>query len=178
VNLGHGDILSDQGVVRRTNASLLAKFSPDKPDHDYGLDGFFVWPSGEVWFSTEEGFNDKVLGPITDGDLLSDQGYVVFPNLELVQWFQPQDKLTNYGLRSLFVITDARPALPAPTLTVQLASTNLVSLSWTGKGRCFQVEAASAANGPFATVGMGISMTNTSTFGRMLSPGFYRLRQW
>ncbi len=180
VNLGHGDILSDQGVVRRTNASLLANFSLDKPDHDYGLDAFYVWPSGEVWFSTEESFTSKTLGLIMDGDLLSDQGYLVFPTLELVGMFLPQDKLVNYGLRSLFVVSDARPALPAPTLAAQLDGVGGLRLSWTAKGRCFQVDMAPGVSGPFQAASP-ILTANHWTGPLALdpqSPVFYRLRQW
>ena len=180
VNLGHGDILSDQGAIRRSNASLLAHFQPAQPGHDYGLDALYVWPSGEVWFSTEEGFTDQVLGAITDGDLLSDQGYVVFPNLELVGQFLPQDNLTNYGLRSLFVVTDARPALPAPTLAAQLDGAGGLRLNWTAKGRCFQVDKAPGVSGPFQAASPILTANHwTDSLGaRPQNPVFYRLRQW
>jgi hypothetical protein len=180
VALGHGDLLSNTGVIRRPNASLLAHFQPAQPGHDYGLDAFYVWPSGEVWFSTEEGFTDTVLGPITDGDLLSDQGYVVFPNLELVSRLQPQDNLTNYGLRSLFVVTDARPALPAPTLAAQLDGAGGLRLNWKANGRCFQVDKASGVSGPFQAVSPVLTANQwTDPWGAAPpSPVFYRLRQW
>jgi hypothetical protein len=179
VTLGHGDILSDQGVIRRTNASLLAKFSPDQPGHDYGLDAFYVWPSGEVWFSTEEGFNDKVLGPIADGDLLSDQGYIVFCNEELVSRFQPKDLLANHGLRGLFLISDARPLLPAPVLTGRLNDAGLVHLDWTSQARCFRVEYALAVGGPFYFTTPLVTGTNwTGPHVGSGVPIFFRLRQW
>ncbi len=180
VTLGHGDLLSDQGAIRRTNASLLAKFSPDQPGHDYGLDAFYVWPSGEVWFSTEEGFNDKVLGPISDGDLLSDQGYIVFRNLELVSWFQPLEDLANFGLRGLFVVTDARPPLMAPKLFGQLDATGShPQLSWTAPGRCFEIEIAFRAGGPFQPNSRILTGTNwTGPYSLWKAPWFFRLRQW
>jgi hypothetical protein len=180
VKLGHGDLLSNTGVIRRTNASLLALFQPAQPGHDYGLDAFYVWPSGEVWFSTEEGFTDQVLGAIGDGDLLSDQGYIVFPNLELVSMFLPQDNLTNYGLRSLFVVTDARPALSAPTLAAQLDGAGGLRLSWTAKGRCFQVDKAPGVSGPFQAASPVLTANQwTDSLGAdPPSPVFYRLRQW
>src|SRR6266496_1801937 len=81
--LFRGDVLSDKGSLIRSHQQLLARFQPSVIDHDYGLDALYVWPSGEIWFSTEEGFNDNQFGPIRAGDLLSDQGFIVFRNLEL-----------------------------------------------------------------------------------------------
>ena len=79
------------------------------------------------------------------------------------------------------VASGAAEQAQAATSTSNAVSDLNVIIGQVGSGAgeiTSRVEAASAANGPFATVGMGISMTNTSTFGRMLSPGFYRLRQW
>src|SRR5207249_12000805 len=58
--LFRGDILSDKGSLIRSNQQLLSRFSlpPELVFHDYGLDAIYVWPGGEIWFSTEEGFND------------------------------------------------------------------------------------------------------------------------
>ena len=52
----HGDLLSSLGQVVKTNRELLARFNPAEPKQDCGLDAIYVWPSGEVWFSTEIGF--------------------------------------------------------------------------------------------------------------------------
>ena len=87
VMLGYGDVLSDRGRIKRTNQALLARFQPADTKMDYGLDALYSWPSGEIWFSTETGFMDQQFGAITSGDLLSDDGYIVFRNLELVGRF-------------------------------------------------------------------------------------------
>ena len=76
--LAPGDVLSDAGTVDRTNADLMALFHPEVPILDHGLDALFVWPDGEIWFSTEVGFLDAEFGPVGPGDLLSDRGVVVF----------------------------------------------------------------------------------------------------
>jgi hypothetical protein len=179
--VSHGGLLSDQGQVMKTNPDLLRKFHPDQPGHDYGLDAVHLWPSGELWFSTEEGFNDSVLGPINDGDLLSDRGYVVSTSVELVARFQPADGLTNYGLASLFVVTDLLP-LPA-TGPVMLAGTfnelGQPQLQWTAPGRCCQVEVANTPLGPFVPVSPILTTRSwTDRRGTVAAAVFYRVRQW
>jgi hypothetical protein len=180
--LCHGDLLSDQGEIRRSNQQLLARFQPPDPKHDYGLDAVYVWPSGEVWFSTEEGFNDPVWNTITDGDLLSDQGYVVFRNLELVGAFSPLEELANFGLDALFVVTDAAATAAAPTLLPlarPTASGDLI-LRWQGTGRVFQLERAFDLATPFAPCGPITPDLEWLDLGVVLAnpKAFYRVRQW
>lgn len=55
VTLRHGDVLSSQGQIIKSNQQLLAKFHPANTNLDYGLDALYVWPNGEIWFSTEAG---------------------------------------------------------------------------------------------------------------------------
>jgi hypothetical protein len=88
--LGHGDILSSNGTVAREHSDLVAKFNPPARLKDYGLGALYIWPSGEIWFSVEEGFEDENLGTIQPGDLLSDGGYIVYRNLQLVQAIRPR----------------------------------------------------------------------------------------
>ncbi len=151
IMLGRGDILGSSGRVVRSHAELLARFKPEQPDHDYGLDAFFLWPSGEIWFSTEEGFQDATLGPITDGDILSDAGYVVGRNLDLVRDFQPLEDLANFGLEGLFIVSDA--VLPAnevgPKVAILWEPGVAPALSWTSLGRVFQVETTGRLGDPF-----------------------------
>jgi len=179
--LHHGDLLSDRGEIRKSNQQLLARFQPPDPQHDYGLDAVYVWPSGEIWFSTEEGFNDPVWNAITDGDLLSDQGYVVFRNLELVGAFSPLEDLGNFGLDGLFVVTDAAAA-PAPTLLAlsRPAANGDLTLRWQGKGRVFQLERTLDLNAPFAPYGDITPDLEWPDPGVVLAnpKAFYRVRQW
>src|SRR5207247_4068089 len=89
VTLHRGDLLSNTGLVVRINQRLLGQFHPATPATDYGLDALYVWPGGEMWFSTEDDFVDLQLGPISAGDLLSDQGYIVLTQAELLAAFAP-----------------------------------------------------------------------------------------
>ena len=83
-SIGPGDLLSSLGYIVKTNAELLARFHPADPAQDYGLEAVWVWPSGEIWFSTEKPFQDSQSTSYSPGDLLSDQGYVVYHNAELL----------------------------------------------------------------------------------------------
>jgi hypothetical protein len=101
--VGHGDLLCNRGNVFLTNQQLLQNFNiidlTERPTPvDYGLDAVVLRPLKEIWFSTEIGFLDADLGPISDGDLLSTEGYVVAGNLELVAPFEPVEDVDNFGL--------------------------------------------------------------------------------
>jgi len=179
--LHRGDVLSSRGLILRSNAELLSHFHPSI-QKDYGLDALYVWPSGEIWFSTEEGFQDQQYGPVLAGDLLSDQGLVLFRNLDLLSPFSPVEDLADFGLDGLFVITDVSPHGSAPRFTEILhsAGTTSVTLRWEGAGRVYQVENASAAGAPFLPLS---PILPDSTYSDVRPDGlrdklFYRLRQW
>jgi hypothetical protein len=179
--LRKGDVLSNRGLIVRSNAELLSRFHPSV-QKDYGLDALYVWPSGEVWFSTEEGFQDQQYGPVLAGDLLSDQGLIVFRNLELLSPFAPLEDLADFGLDGLFVITDvsAHGAAPRWTEILHPRGTTSVTLRWEGVGRVYQVEQASEVAGPFLPLS---PILPDSTFSDVRPDGlrdklFYRLRQW
>jgi hypothetical protein len=95
--IGPGDLLSDAGYVVRTNAELLANFDLLISTTLPGLDAVALRPNGEIYFSTEEGFLDGTYGQISEGDLLSDAGYVVARNYELIRRFNPDD-IDDVGL--------------------------------------------------------------------------------
>jgi len=181
VTLQRGDLLSSAGAVLRRNQQLLAGFHPTNGVTDLGLDALFVWPSGELWFSTEQDFQDQVLGPISGGDLLSDQGYIVFRNSDLLRAFTPAASPTDLGLDALFVVTDILPAAPSPRIRIEVTRDSPdVGLNWSGPGRVFQVERADGMPGPFQPWGFILpnrsaidsgALTNRSQF-------YYRIRQW
>src|SRR4030095_14406029 len=102
--------------IVKSNYELLAKFHPANTNIDYGLDAVYVWPSGEIWFSTEDGFSGADLELYRPCDLLSDHGYVVFRNLELVGAFAPMEDLADFGLDGLFIVTDVTPSASPPTI--------------------------------------------------------------
>src|SRR5213075_649533 len=78
-----GDLLADNGSIVKMEAQLLAAFTPTNSTNHYGLKSIFVWPSSEVWFSTQKGFYNTNGTYFSAGDLLSDQGYLVYSNAEL-----------------------------------------------------------------------------------------------
>ncbi len=179
--LSRGDLLSNRGRVVAANKELLARFQPTASGKDFGLDALHLWASGEIWFSTEEGFQDQRLGPIQPGDLLSDQGSIVFRNLELLARFAPLEDLADFGLDALFVVNDAAPPVPAPVLSpVRLdRQTGAVVLEWEGKGRVFQVEKAATVLGPFLPVEPISPNSASAVTGLTEAPQlFFRVRQW
>jgi hypothetical protein len=183
-NLGRtvrrGDLLSSSGVILKTNEQLIARFHPADPKKDYGLDALWVWPSGEIWFSTEVGFTGQQFEVYGSGDLLSDQGYVVFRNLELLNRFAPIEDLADFGLDALFIVTDVAVAGPSPEFTSVSRNplTGSVSLHWKGEGRVFQVERAGDANGPFSPLSEIVPDLFYEDQNPAEPQSFYRLRQW
>lgn len=180
-----GDVLSSQGAVIKANEDLVARFSPADTKKDYGLDALYVWPSGEIWFSVETGFYGQHFEPYNAGDLLSDQGYVVYRNLNLVGSFQPLEDLADFGLDALFVITDlaetpaAIPALRLDPLYVN-RQTGDVTLSWQGAGRVFQIEKATNVVGPWLPLSPTLTDSSVIDWGaaQKAPQGHYRVRQW
>ena len=178
--LGRGDILSDRGQVFRTNRELLTNFHPAVTNRDFGLDAMQILPGGEIWFSVEESFNDKGLGTVSAGDLLSSLGYRVFRNEQLVAAFAPADPSLDYGLDALFVITDTQPPAPPPRIVKLRHSVGSVGVEWDGDGEVFQLEHAPGISGPWSPCSPIVSDL-TFDAPEVLSAGpsgFFRVRQW
>gem|GEM_PF-480953 len=183
VYIRRGDLLSSAGRIVKTREQLLARFHPPPIPMDFGLDAIFVWPSGEVWFSLEEGFDDAVFGPIRHGDVLSDQGELLWRNLDLLREFQPLEDLADFGLDALFIVSDALAPTAAPARGTVLQpdpATGDVRLRWEAQGRLYQLEKATNVLGPWlplAPITTETEFTDPGALGR--SPqAFYRLRQW
>lgn len=180
VSVGRGDLLSSRGTVVRSQASLLARFRPPLPKHDYGLDGFHVWSSGEVWFSLEEGFEDQTLGHLSDGDLLSDAGYVVLRHRDLIGRFQPLEDLANFGLRGLFIVANDDPRMGSATLTLVRNLPAELTVNWEGPGRVFQLEATGRLEDPFIPASP-IAPATSWRIGPTPpgeTPRYFRVRSW
>jgi hypothetical protein len=176
-----GDLLSSAGLIIRSSQQLLAHFHPTNAISDYGLDALYVWPSGELWFSTQKGFQDAVLGPIAGGDLLSDQGYIAFRNADLVSAFVPTNAPADIGLDALYVITDATAPTPASQLAIEFTrSSGSVTLTWRGQGRVFQVERADDLTGSFLPLSPILPELVFEHPGALTNraQSYYRLRQW
>jgi len=183
ITLRPGDLLSDEGTVVRTAEQLLSQFNPINPTNDSGLKSVFVWPTREIWFSTRDGFYDSNGVFFASGDLLSDQGYVVYSNAELLSVFAPAGNSTNVGLDALFVVSDLTPESTAPSLSVpQLTNQPAASIALQRSkgGRVFQLEAATNLGGPFVPI---MPITTDRVFidtGALTNETqrFYRLHQW
>ena len=179
--LHRGDLLSSAGSIVRTNQQLLAAFQPSNPATDYGLEAIYIWPGGETWFSTEQSFTSQVVGIIAAGDLLSDRGYIVFRNADLLSAFAPVQLSADFGLDALYVVTDAMPpAAPAQIQIMADRASNSIGLSWQSEGRFFQVERATTVAGPFEAVTPIIPDLSFTDAGALTARprGFYRLLQW
>jgi len=179
VTLQRGDLLSNRGVIVARNALLLGRFHPSTVK-DYGLDALYVWPNGEVWFSTEEGFQDKELGPVGAGDLLSDEGLIVFRNLEVMSAFAPLEDVSSFGLDALYIVTDITPPATPPRFTSIHRGLRSILLNWEGAGRVFQVLKSMQVNNPFApSTALSPDQFYFDVDGvKEAGAGFYRLRQW
>ncbi len=180
LTLGRGDILSDRGQVFRTNRELLANFHPAVTNRDFGLDALQILPSGEIWFSVEESFNDKWLGTVSAGDLLSSLGHRVFRNEQLVAAFAPADPSLDYGLDALFVVTDTKPPAPPPRIVKLRHSVGSVGVDWDGVGDVFQLEHAPGISGPWTPCSPILSDLTFDAAGDLPAgaSGFFRVRQW
>jgi hypothetical protein len=186
VPLNHGDILlvgpgAPQGGLYKSNADLLAQFHPDTAK-DYGLDALYIWPSGEIWFSTSEGFNDTQLGAISDGDLLSDAGYIIYRNADLTAALQPAGTPpTDFGLDAVAVITDFTATDGGTKIQVAWDKNgDTVTLSWKSQGKVFRVERARDIAGPWEAISPIIpelSFQDADPVSAQ-SQGYYRVRQW
>jgi hypothetical protein len=167
-------------MVFMPHQQLLVNFQPAITKRDFGLDALWVLPSGEIWFSVEEGFLDNRLGQIQAGDLLSNFGYRVFSNADLVAAFAPTDPSLDYGLDALFVVTDVQPPKPPPRILSLHKNGGWLHLDWDGEGDVFQVESAPNFGGPWTpwsevVPGLSCDSPGEATVG---ASGFYRLRQW
>jgi hypothetical protein len=178
ITLGHGDVLSNTGAVVKSNQELLARFHPPPTflAMDYGLDALHAWPSGEIWFSLETGFDDALLGTISDGDLLSTEGVIVFRNAELLSAFGAPQSTTGFGLADVFVVSDAVVGSPPRFLSPRLEAGGL-TLQWLGTNRVFQLEHAWDVLGPWQPLGE-IDPGSSFHGPAQTSGGFYRLRAW
>jgi hypothetical protein len=180
--LRRGDLLSSSGRIVKHNQELLARFQPADPAKDHGLDALYVWPSGEIWFSVETGFADLGSNQYGDGDLLSDQGYVVYRNLELTGAFAPTEDLANFGLDALFVVTDVVPPTLPPSITSFSVNpqTGTVSLQGEGRGQVFQLEGADDVVGTWRPLAPITPSLNWEWIPPHPGPAqtFFRLRQW
>lgn len=102
--LGHGDLLSNRGVVVRSNQSLLAAFGASAAQPDAGLDAVQVMPDGEILFSIQSNVVVNSSLTLSRGDILSDRGRVFRMNRELLANFHPAITNRDFGLDALHIL--------------------------------------------------------------------------
>jgi hypothetical protein len=180
------DLLSDAGTVIEKGDQLLGAFGLKDPSLDCGLAAVFVWPSPiqESWFFVQKGFYDSSSNYFAAGDLLSDLGYVVYRSSELLFEFAPLGTTAGLPMDGLFVVAENRSAHSTPDSKLsQPAATNQppssLVLSWSSKGRVFQLEKSDSAAGPFVPVSPITTDRQFTDSGTLTNlSGFYRLRTW
>ena len=102
--IGHGDLLSNRGVIVKRNQALLAAFGVLAARPDAGLDAIQVMPDGEILFSMQ---SNVVVNPgltLGRGDILSDRGRVFRTNRELLANFHPAVTNRDFGLDALQIL--------------------------------------------------------------------------
>jgi hypothetical protein len=106
ITISNGDLLSEKGYVFETNGDIISKFKlyPTFAPIDIGLDAVYLWPWGEIWFSTKSSFPVEQYDNISPGDLLSSYGKVVLRNKELLEAFKPTEKIADFGLDALEIV--------------------------------------------------------------------------
>lgn len=182
VTIRRGDLLSSKGLIVKTQEQLLAKFRPPPIPMDFGLDAVYVWPSGEIWFSLEETFQDDSLGIVRHGDLLSDCGEIIYRNYDLLRNFQPLEELADFGLDAVFIVSDATalPAGVARCTGMELLPDGVIRTHWKTTGKLRQLEKATSVLGPWKAISpITVDLTFDDPEGQNHVPqAFYRLREW
>lgn len=177
-----GDLLSKRGTLVRTQESLVERFQPEDASADLGLTAVYVWPSGETWFATEEAFSGKDKTFYGRGQLLSDQGYVVYYNLDLVAPFQPLEDLADFGLDCVQVVTDVTSAPPTPKCVSAWipAGTRDWAMRFESRGRFSRLEKVNGLGRPWlpaSDIGLQTEFIEPGVLEKE-TLGFYRLRSW
>lgn len=102
--IGHGDLLSNRGVIVKRNQDLLAAFGVPAAQPDAGLDAIQVMPDGEILFSIRSNVVVSHALTLARGDILSDRGRVFRTNRELLANFHPAVTNRDFGLDALQIL--------------------------------------------------------------------------
>lgn len=102
--IGHGDLLSNRGVIVKRNQDLLAAFGVSAAQPDAGLDAVQVMPDGEILFSISSNVVVNPARTLARGDILSDHGRVFRTHRELLANFHPAVTNRDFGLDALQIL--------------------------------------------------------------------------
>lgn len=96
--------------------------------------------------------------------------------------FQPLEDLANFGLNSLFIVTDVAPRAKSPSIHsfTYDAQTGNATLRWDGPGKTFQVERSAAASGPYFPASPILPDLEYLDPAKLTpaNAAYYRIRQW
>lgn len=171
-----GDILSSQGRIVRSEANLLIRFMNPLVG-SVGVDALYVWPNGEIWFSPQTGFTGTGGVIVEAGDILSDQGYIVYRNFDLLAPFAAVEPISDFGLDAMTIVSDAAASGAPIQITDVSAGPGGVDLRWEGLARIFQLERATSVEGPYSPMG-GLMLEREAHDDFTAGNAFYRVRQW
>lgn len=178
ITLRDGDIwwtdLQTHELRRSRSREELFAFPDYQPwlvDPSVGIDAFYIWPSGEVWFSLRSSWTAHTA-------IYSSDGYPVFTDTFIFESFKPA---TDPGLDAFLVITDLTSTESAPPFIqpANISPTGDLTLHWQGAGGAYLVERASKISGPFESLSP-ITANQTFVFSMPTTNAgeFFRVRQW
>jgi hypothetical protein len=102
LHISDGDLLSRRGYIVRTNHQLTAKLGIMPIVPDLGLDTATVGPRNRIFFSFKKQnlqiWSETLGRYLKHGDLLSEDGYVVASNEDLLAKFVRMPPVTDAGL--------------------------------------------------------------------------------
>jgi hypothetical protein len=163
------DLQTHQLVLACSREQLFAypDYQPWLADPTVGIDAFYIWPSGEVWFSLRASWTAHTA-------IYSADGYGVFTDTFVFDAFKPS---IDPGLDALLVMTDwVEPPPNPPTLETPAS---LPTLKWSATAHAYQLEAAGNVEGPYFPASPVIIDSTWSDLSSSNSAlRFYRVRQW
>src|SRR5258706_4826626 len=96
--IGAGDLISNRGRVVKSNSELVSLLGVMPIVSDLGLDAVDVSRRGEILFSFPVDVFSEKLGTIHHGDLLSNRGYIMKRNQQLLAAFGVPTNAPDAGL--------------------------------------------------------------------------------
>ena len=165
------DLQTHELRLARSREQLFSypDYQPWLADPQVGIDAFYIWPSGEVWFSLRSSWTAHTA-------IYSSDGYAVFTDEFVFKNFKPA---VNPGLDAFLVITDLAPVLSTPPALKIVISPTALLLNWPETGGAYQLESSATVNGQFQVASPVIpnpsliAIPDSNTRSR-----FYRIRQW
>ena len=166
------DLQTHELRLARSREELFSysEYRPWLIDEQVGIDAFYIWPSGEVWFSLRSSWTAHTA-------IYSSDGYGVFTDTFAFQAFKPA---ADPGLDAFLVITDLEEIPKVQlTLNMHLSSMGVATLEWTPTAGAYQIETADSLFSPFRPASQVIATESFTSQRPLTAPArFYRVRHW